>query len=74
MAISKIDENVCTGCGICVNSCEYDVLRMDEETKRPKIAYPNDCTVCSRCQKDCPTKAIEIVPGIHIPVTSFFGF
>jgi len=74
MAISSIDNDLCTGCGICVNSCEYDVLRMEGDPGRPVIAYPDDCTVCSRCQKDCPVKAIQIVPGIHVPITSFFGF
>ena len=74
MAIKSINQDICTGCGTCVNSCEYDVLRMDEEIKKPRIAYPDDCTVCSRCQKDCPVGAIELVPGIKIHATTFFGF
>ena len=74
MAIDRIDPDLCTGCGACENSCEYDVLRMDDETGKPRIAYPDDCTVCSRCQKDCPVGAISLVPGIHVPITSFFGF
>ena len=73
MAINHIDYDHCVGCGICVNSCAYDVIRMDEETGKPIIAYQKDCTACSRCRKDCPVKAISIVPGIHIPITSFFG-
>ena len=31
MAINSIDYEKCTGCGECVNACEQDVLRMDED-------------------------------------------
>ncbi|MBW1803016.1 MAG: 4Fe-4S binding protein [Deltaproteobacteria bacterium] len=30
MAIEKIDLELCTGCGTCVNSCPVDVIRMPE--------------------------------------------
>lgn len=32
MAISKIDLNLCVGCGICVIACAVDVIRMNQET------------------------------------------
>ncbi len=35
MGIRKIDLTLCNGCGICVNSCPQDVLRMNKKTKKP---------------------------------------
>jgi NAD-dependent dihydropyrimidine dehydrogenase PreA subunit len=74
LAINKIDYDKCVGCGTCVNTCWHDVLRMDGELKKPVIVYPDDCVLCFRCSKYCPVKAIELVPGMHIPVTSFFSY
>ncbi len=30
MAIKQIDDSKCVGCGVCVNSCSMDVLRLDQ--------------------------------------------
>lgn len=63
MAVSLINKNKCTGCGICVESCPMDVLRLDPKKKRAVIAYPEDCQVCHLCQHFCPAGAIEITQG-----------
>jgi NAD-dependent dihydropyrimidine dehydrogenase PreA subunit len=57
-----IDPELCNGCGICVNACSQDVIRMDDETKKPVIKYPEDCTRCRRCEFDCPENAIHVSP------------
>ncbi len=62
MGISQIDIKLCSGCGICVNECPMDVIRMDEKTKKAFVKYVRDCQACYMCQKDCPEEAIEISP------------
>lgn len=62
MGIRKIDLKSCNGCGICVGSCPQDVLRMNEETKRPYVAYLRDCESCLICELTCPECAIEVYP------------
>lgn len=55
-----IDFELCDGCGICVNSCPMDVIRMDKEHQKAVIKYLEDCKICKWCAIDCPTKAITV--------------
>jgi NAD-dependent dihydropyrimidine dehydrogenase PreA subunit len=59
MSIESVDMELCTGCGICVDSCPTDVLRMDNEKRKAVIQYPDDCTFCRWCMIDCPEDAIS---------------
>lgn len=60
MAIRKIVYRKCSGCGTCVMSCPMDVFRMDRESKRPAVVYPEDCMVCGFCKVHCPERAIKL--------------
>jgi NAD-dependent dihydropyrimidine dehydrogenase PreA subunit len=68
MAIEKIDEELCISCGICRNVCPVDVIRMDKETGKPVIMYPEDCMLCQLCVLECPTDAILVTPEKHDPL------
>lgn len=73
MAIGSIDERLCTGCGVCVNSCPSDVIRLDADGRTAVIAYPRDCTLCGWCQADCPERAIHISPEKESTVITSWG-
>ena len=60
--IAKIDDTKCTGCGICVESCALDTLRLDPDTGKAYIAYPDDCMTCFTCELRCPENAIDVHP------------
>ena len=49
----------CTGCGVCVESCPTDVLRLDA-TQKAVPMYPDDCQACLLCVIDCPREAVEV--------------
>jgi len=72
MSIERIDSDLCTGCGICIDTCPMDVIRMDEKSKKAVIKYPDDCMLCLFCERDCPTKAIYVSPEKKVlPIMSW---
>ncbi len=62
MGIRKIDLLVCNGCGICANSCPQDVIRINQETKKPYVAYLRECESCLLCEMSCQEDAIYVHP------------
>jgi len=68
-----IDLDRCNGCGICVNSCAVDVIRLDEKGEKAIIKYPEDCMLCGFCELDCPEKAIYISPVKYGPLVLSWG-
>jgi len=50
-----VDEEKCTGCGLCVKACTFDALEVVD-----KLAKVDDekCTYCGVCISACPTDAI----------------
>ncbi|MBW1806087.1 MAG: ferredoxin family protein [Deltaproteobacteria bacterium] len=73
MSIEKIDHELCNGCGICVNSCPMDVIRMDEEEGKAVIRYQEDCMLCEFCVLDCPEDAITVTPEKSSPLMVSWG-
>ena len=60
--ILKIDTKKCIGCGICVDCCPTDVIRLDNRFKKAKIVYFDDCMTCYNCEIYCPVKAVKVHP------------
>lgn len=53
-----VDEERCSGCGICVHYCPHDVYILEESVSH--VASPYECVVgCSNCEKECPEGAIS---------------
>jgi UDP-glucose 4-epimerase len=52
-----VDEELCVGCGECLEVCAFSGMRMTDE-----IAYVNQdrCLGCGRCESVCPSEAITI--------------
>jgi len=55
----EVNKIACTGCGVCVETCPTDVLRLDQD-KQATMAYPEDCQGCFICEWDCAYEAIRV--------------
>lgn len=60
MVVKTINEKLCFGCGLCVDTCSEDVWRFDEVKKKPYVKYPRDCVSCKFCEAWCPIGAIKV--------------
>ena len=52
----------CVGCKLCYKACFVDVIRWDEENRRPIFKYVEDCEHCFYCQTVCKKDAIRVIP------------
>ncbi len=50
----KIDPEVCTGCGICVDICPTGAIELNDVAK----IIVDKCSNCRDCIDECPVEAI----------------
>ena len=50
----RIDDELCTGCGACVDSCPYGGIEIIDD----KACITKDCNLCGACVESCAVDAI----------------
>jgi NAD-dependent dihydropyrimidine dehydrogenase PreA subunit len=58
----ELDEQKCTGCGMCLNVCPHNVFKMDG--KAAMIVDRDACMECGACSKNCPAGALQVQSGV----------
>ncbi len=58
MAAPTVDEDKCTGCGTCVDTCPQGVFELGDDGKS-KVVNPDECVECCSCVEACPEGAIS---------------
>ncbi len=54
---ARVDGELCTGCEICLDRCQMEAIRMEDE----KAAIDLDrCVGCGLCVTTCPTEALSL--------------
>ncbi|MFX1477116.1 MAG: 4Fe-4S binding protein [Promethearchaeota archaeon] len=57
---AEVDSDLCSGCETCVEQCQVEAMKMDEEKG---VSYVNldRCIGCGNCVPTCPSEAIQLV-------------
>ena len=58
----QMDENKCTGCGMCIEVCPHHVFKMNG--KSALITDRDACMECGACSQNCPAGAISVQSGV----------
>ena len=58
--IAEVREDVCSGCGICIEICPYGARVMNEFTRISEVNQAV-CQGCGACIAACPNKACELI-------------
>jgi len=58
--VSSADEELCSGCGMCVSVCPYDAISIEIKDER-RLAKVNEllCKGCGACAATCPSGAMQ---------------
>ena len=56
--VAGVDEDICSGCAICVGVCPYDARKLNREKG---IVEVNEvlCEACGACSAACPSGAAQ---------------
>lgn len=67
---AKIDPDLCSACGACVERCQIDAIKEGEEFSE---ILEDRCIGCGLCVPTCPEEAITMVakPDIEAPPVDF---
>jgi NAD-dependent dihydropyrimidine dehydrogenase PreA subunit len=60
-----IEEDKCTGCGVCVDYCHVDAIEVDPDRGIVQIVDLETCIECHSCQQNCPEGAIKVYPQLE---------
>lgn len=55
-----IDEEKCTACGLCAETCAEDIFFGSKSKHVPQVTYPEFCAHCSCCVYICKEGAIRL--------------
>jgi heterodisulfide reductase subunit A len=56
--IVGVDEDLCSGCGVCVGVCPFNARELDTERKKVRVIEVL-CEGCGACGAACPTGAAQ---------------
>jgi NAD-dependent dihydropyrimidine dehydrogenase PreA subunit len=54
-----INNEKCTGCGTCADTCPVNVYEVRDG--KSVATKPDECLVCRACEVQCPETAIQVI-------------
>ncbi len=70
--VAFVDENICSGCGICVEICPYEAREVDPYLRIAKV-HEALCQGCGACVAACPNKACELRNTTTVQIGRMIG-
>ena len=61
--LSVIDEDTCSGCGLCVDLCPTEAISLNSEGVAQRDE--ESCFGCGVCARSCPEEAISLKEGLR---------
>ncbi len=59
--VSRVDQQTCIGCGLCVSLCPFKAIEMVKvDNKRKAETVSASCKACGICASHCPTFSIAM--------------
>lgn len=62
--VSKVNKDLCIGCGNCIKVCGYEAIEMGDNNKVKTIE--DNCDGCGLCVQVCPTCALSLVDKMEL--------
>jgi Fe-S-cluster-containing dehydrogenase component len=59
-----VDQERCTGCGVCTKACPWEMISLDPETKKAVKCFL--CDGKPKCVEACPAEALMYVPWVDL--------
>jgi Pyruvate/2-oxoacid:ferredoxin oxidoreductase delta subunit len=67
--VAEVDEDRCTGCGLCIRRCQFKALSLSSSTLKAYID-PFKCFGCGLCRNPCKPDAIAMVDRASLPAVA----
>ncbi|TFF89429.1 MAG: 4Fe-4S dicluster domain-containing protein [Promethearchaeota archaeon] len=61
--LSQIDQEICVGCGTCVERCPMDAISLNDDDRAE--VNENHCIGCGLCARFCPEGAVSLKEGLR---------
>lgn len=55
---AEVDSDKCTGCGLCVEVCPVEAIKVADDDVA--VVDADECTDCGACVDECPNEAISL--------------
>ncbi len=65
--VAKVDYDLCTGCGDCVQRCQFGALKLEVTTRKANIDLLQ-CFGCGLCETGCSQGAISLADRMSFPM------
>ena len=64
--VAQVDYDICNGCGICAQRCQWGALKFEATTGKANVDQFK-CYGCGLCETGCPREAIKLLDRVSLP-------